>query len=109
MRHARACASRKGAGCNCKPTFQANVYDGRAKKLIRRTLKTKTAAKLWRQDAVVALRRGEVATLMPTGRTVAIALDELVAGMKDGTVLDLSGNPYRPATIPPTRATPSGS
>ena len=99
VRHARSCASRAGGNCNCQPTYQAHVFDAQSGRRIRRTFKTKSAAKLWRQDAVVALRRGELSAVTPTGRTVAIALGELVAGMRDGTILDRSGRPYRPATI----------
>ena len=85
--------------CDARPTYQAHVFDKRTGKQIRKTFPTKTAAKLWRQDALVALRRGEL-TRAARGRAhVGPALDELVAGMRDGTVLDRSGRRYRPSTI----------
>jgi hypothetical protein len=59
-RHARSCASRNGRGCDCSPTYQAHVWDARAGKRIRKTFPTKTAAKLGRSDAIVALRRGDL-------------------------------------------------
>jgi hypothetical protein len=96
-RHARKCRSRDGGRCNCSPTFQANAWDSRSRKLIRKTFPTKTAAKLWRQDATVALRAGTM--VAPTPTTVAEALATLLAGMSDGSAMTRSGGRYRPATI----------
>jgi integrase len=62
-----------------------------------KTFATKAAAVGWRQEALVALRRG--AMRAPTKRTVEQAADELLRGMTDGTVLDRSGRRYKPATI----------
>ena len=56
-RHARSCRSRAGGRCSCEPTYQAHVFDGTGKR-IRRTFPSEAAAKLWRQDAIVALRHG---------------------------------------------------
>lgn len=94
-RHARSCPADP---CTCDPTYQAHVFDAQTGKRIRRTFPTKTAAKLWRQDALVALRRGQ---LSPTAGspTVGAALDDLVDGMAAGRILDRSGAPYRPATV----------
>lgn len=95
-RHARSCARKL---CTCKPTYQAHVYDKRSGKLIRKTFPTKTAAKLWRQDALVALRSGGLRVARDGERRVGPALDELIAGMRDGSVFDRSGRAYRPSTI----------
>ena len=96
-RHARSCRSRGGGGrCNCTPTYQAHVFDNRARKRVRKTFPTHAAAKTWRQDALIALRSGG---LVPARTpTVSDALDALIAGMEDGTVLDRTGKPYKPAT-----------
>ena len=59
-RHSRRCASRQGAKCNCKPTWEAFVFDKTTGRKLRHCAKTKTEAKLWRQDALVASRRGEL-------------------------------------------------
>lgn len=99
VRHRKTCPGARADGRCCKPTFQAHVFDARSGKRIRRTFATRTAAKLWRQDAVTALRQGDSASVSPTGRTVRQALDELLAGMQDGTILDRSGRRYRPATV----------
>jgi integrase len=99
VRHRQTCASRTGGRCKCKPTYQAHVFDKRTGRRIRKTFPSITAAKLWRQDAITALRHGDMAAVTPSKRTVAQALDVLVAGMEDGTILDRSGRRYRPATV----------
>lgn len=99
VRHRKTCPAPRTDGRCCKPTYQAHVYDARNDRRVRKTFDTISGAKLWRQDALVALRRGDDAALRPTGKTVAAALDELLVGMANGTVLDRSGRRYRPATI----------
>jgi integrase len=61
-----------------------------------RTFPTISAARLWRQDAQVALRRGTMRP--PTSTTIADAAEILIAGAHDGTTLDRSGKPYKPST-----------
>jgi len=95
-RHARSCKSRDGGGCNCIPTYQAQAYDARTGRQVWRTFATRSAAKLWRQDAQVALRRGTMRP--PTARTIAEAAEVLIAGAHDGTILDRGGKPYKPST-----------
>jgi integrase len=95
-RHARSCRSRAGGRCSCTPSYQAYVYDRRNDRLIRKTFPAKAEAKTWRQDAIVALRRGIVQA--PVKLTVREGLRALLDGMRDGTVLDRSGKPYKPAT-----------
>ena len=97
VRHRKHCTTPREDGRCCTAAWQAYVYDKRAGKLIRRTFPSKTAARQWRQDALVALRRGEFS--QPTGQTVGDAMTGLLAGMRDGMVLDRSGRRYRPATI----------
>jgi len=76
------------------------VYDARTGRRIRRTFPNRTGAKLWRQDTIVGLRHGDEPSVRPVaGRTVREALEALLAGMRDGTILDRSGRAYRPATI----------
>ena len=99
VRHRRTCPGPRPDGRCCKPTYQAHVFDRRSGRRIRKTFDSRTAAKLWRSDAVVALRDGDTAAVSPSGRTLAQALEALTAGMRDGTVLDRSGRRYRPATI----------
>ena len=96
VRHARSCTSHGDARCNCKPTYQAQAYDARTGRQVCRTFPTLSAAKLWRQDAQVALRRGTMRP--PTAKTIAEAAEVLIAGTHDGTILDRAGKPYKPST-----------
>jgi len=95
-RHARSCKGRDAGKCNCSPTYQAHVWDGRSQRRVRKTFATLTEAKQWRQDAASALRAGTMRP--PSSITVRSAADALIAGMKDGAILDRSGKPYKPST-----------
>ena len=95
-RHARRCKSRDGGRCNCTPSYQAQAYDVRTGRQVWRTFPTLSGAKLWRQDAQVALRRGTMRP--PTVKTIAEAAEVLIAGAHDGTILDRAGKPYKPST-----------
>lgn len=99
IRHRKGCDRKRDDGKCCNAGFQAHVWDARTGKRIRKTFPTRSAARLWRQDAIVALRKGEAAVTPAHGRTITDALDALLAGMRDGTVLDRSGRRYRPGTI----------
>ena len=57
-RHARSCNPK--VKCTCAPTYQAHVWDGAAGKRIRKTFPTISAARRWRQDAIVAVRAGDL-------------------------------------------------
>ena len=96
VRHARSCRSQEGGRCSCKPTFQAQAYDAQAGSQVWRTFPTISAAKLWRSDAQVALRRGTLRA--PTAKTVAEAGEQLIKGAHDGSILDRSGKSYKPST-----------
>jgi integrase len=99
-RHARTCAShpRNGGGsCNCKPTFQAQVYDKHKRRPIKRTFATKTAAKRWRQDALVAMRAGDLSA--DRGPLLNDALDRWLDALQQGVEQTRSGDPFKPGTI----------
>jgi hypothetical protein len=93
-RQARSCRSRDGGRCNCTPSYQAQAYDVRTGRQVWRTFTILSAAKLWRQDAQVALRRGTMRP--PTAKTIAEAAEILIKGAHDGTILDRAGKPYKP-------------
>jgi hypothetical protein len=95
VRHQRSCASRTGAGCNCRPSYQAQVFDVVSGRQIWRTARTITEAKLWRADTQVQARRGTLQR--PVRTTVREAAEVLIAGIDDGTILDRSGKPYKPS------------
>jgi integrase len=96
-RHARACASRRGSSCSCSPSYQAQVFSQRERKVIRKTFKTLAAAKAWRQDALVALRKGKMRS--PTRTTLREAADQWLLGAKEGLIRTRSGDPYKPSAL----------
>ena len=98
--HSRQCATRGAdeARCNCSPTWQVWVPPARpGDKPIRRNFKTKTEAKRWREDALVAVRRGELKA--PTAKTVGDGAAELIEGMKAGGIRNRSREPYKPSVV----------
>ena len=97
VRHARGCGAVNGSRCSCAPTYRATVFDKRTGRRMRRTFPNVSAAKRWREDAIVALRRGELRAEQ-TPR-VSDALGELLEAMRDGIALTRSGEPYKPGTI----------
>jgi integrase len=99
-RHSRDCATRQDGRCTCAPSFEAWVWAKRDGRKIRKTFSGKgalAAAKLWRADAVSALNRGRLRVPIPI--TVKQAADELLAGMRDGTIPTRSGGRYKPSAV----------
>src|SRR5437588_7285184 len=97
VRHARRCRSREGGTCTCKPTYQAQVWSARERKQIKRTFPTLAAARAWRADALVALRRGTMKA--PTRVNVAEAASEWITGARDGAIRTRKGTPYKPSAL----------
>jgi integrase len=99
-RHARSCTARgwddEGV-CNCSPTFQAQVYDRRSKRIIRKTFPTLATAKSWRADAGHAVKKGTMGA--PSKQTFGEAADDLLEGMKSGAVRNRNRKPYKPSVI----------
>jgi len=101
-RHSRGCRSRDGGACNCEPSFEAWVWskragpDGKGGKLSK-TFPTYAAAKGWREDAAPAVRKGKLRR--STRKTVRQSAEELLAGMRDGSIRSKRKRPYKPATI----------
>jgi integrase len=96
-RHARGCAARGHGACSCTPTYQANVWSAREKRRIFKTFPTHAAAKTWRSDALVALRKGTMRA--PTATTLREAADAWLAGARDRTIRTRSGDRYKPSAI----------
>lgn len=92
--HRRGCA---GGRCKCPASYQASVYSAREGKRIRKHFDNLGAARGWREDASSAVRVGKMRA--PTRITLSEAADALVAGMRDRTIIDRSGKPYKPSTI----------
>jgi integrase len=98
-RHARTCATAhdRDARCNCTPAYQAHVWSVREKKRIRKTFPTLAAAKAWRSDTVVALRRGTMRA--PTSTTLRDVWDAWLEGARDGGIRNRSGDRFKPSAL----------
>ena len=97
-RHRRSCATTNGGNrCNCTPTYQANVWDAKAGRRMRKTFATRTAAKQWRHDAIVALCSGELSA--DRGPLVSEVIDPWLEDLRQGHICNRSGDPYKPSTI----------
>ena len=92
--HTRGC---DGSRCRCAPMFEATVYASHEHKLIRKRHRTLTEAKRWRSEISTAAGKGEA--IVPTRKTVNEAADELIAGMKAGTIMNRSGRVYKPSVV----------
>lgn len=96
IRHTRSCATRSEGLCDCSPTYRATVHAGNGSR-IRKNFATLEAAKLWRQDAQVDLRRGVIEAAKPL--TVAQAAEHWVTGARAGTIRNRSGDIYKPSAL----------
>jgi integrase len=96
-RHQRACASRASGDCDCKPSYQAQVFDARSGRQLWRTARTLTEVRQWRQDAAVAVRAGTLRA--SDGRTLKAVADEWLAGARSGVIRNRSGDPYKPSAV----------
>src|SRR5688500_1446218 len=97
QRHARACPARDEGRCRCEPTWQAWVWSARDGRKIYKTFATQAAARAWRQEAAVALRKGMMKA--PEKTTLREAANAMLDGAKDGTVTKRSGQRYKPSTL----------
>ena len=96
-RHSRACNTRTGGRCSCRPTYQASAWSARENKRLRRTFPTLAAARAWRQDAQVAIRAR--AQLPPSSITIAEAAEVWLEGARAGQIRNRSGDVYKPSAI----------
>ncbi len=96
-RHRKDCPALENGRCACEPAYRAEIFDRQTGQKIRRTFPTHAAAKAWRQDAVSEQRRGLRRT--PTSRTVRAAAEDLIEGLRDGTIRNRSGHPYKPSAV----------
>jgi integrase len=95
-RHSRSCPAPEGR-CNCMPSWEAWAYDRRTGRKIRKTFPTQAAAKAWRAEATTAVRRGSLRAV-PTV-TVREAATAWLAGARDGSIRNRSGDVYKPSAI----------
>jgi integrase len=97
VRHDKACRANSGGRCNCTPSYRASVWSNRDRKRVRKSFPTRAAAKAWRQDAAGALRRGELRPVKSI--VVRDAAARWLAGARDGSIRNRSGNAYKPSAI----------
>ncbi len=98
IRHGKACATRAGRSCDCKPSYQAEAYDARQGRKIRKTFPTAGAAKSWRRDAMVAVRHGKLAEAKPK-TTMRDACEAWLLDARAGIVRTKTGDPFKPSTL----------
>jgi integrase len=96
-RHSRTCNSRSGSKCSCKPSWEAWVWSGLDDKKIYRSFPLLSEAKSWRSDASGAVRRGTMRS--PSQVTLREAWKTWLAGARDGSVRNRSGDAYKPSVI----------
>lgn len=94
VRHARSCA---GDPCTCRPRYQAHVWDRRTKQRIRKTFASVSEAKAWRRDFSSDLASGRVKP--PTRVTLDQAAEAWLAGARDGSIRNRSGDPFKPSVL----------
>jgi integrase len=97
VRHADGCGARIDERCTCSPTYRAEVYSKRDAKKIRRSFRTLAEARTWRADAIRGARTGTLRS--PSAATIGVAAETLTTGMRRGSVLNRSGDPYKPRVI----------
>jgi integrase len=102
QRHSRTCVSRSGADCNCSPSWEAAAWSPRDGKRIYRAFPSLAAAKAWRADAHVAIRKGT--TRAPTPTTLREAWAAWIAGAEEGAIRNRSGDRFKPSTLRGYRA-----
>ena len=95
MRHGRGCPARDRGRCACVPTFQARVALGERGKVRTKSFAAADEAKLWRSRELVRLSH----TRRSTQRVMTLreAGDELLEGMRDGSIVNRSGDAYKPS------------
>jgi integrase len=99
LRHSRGCPSRssQGSNCCCVPSYQAQVWSARERTTIRKTFRSLSDARAWRQESQVALRKGTLRS--PSQTTLNEAAGTWLAAAEAGIVRTRSGDAYKPSAI----------
>jgi integrase len=93
-RHVGIVVKRRADGSK---SYQASVWSSRDQRRIRKEFPTLAAAKAWRHDALVALRKGTMCA--PTATTLNEAAHAWLEGVRAGTIRNRNGEPYKPSAI----------
>src|SRR4051794_28788374 len=97
VRHRHTCPFADGGRCNCKPGYEASVFSAHDGRKIRRTFPSLAEARAWRADATTALRTG--AMRAPSSLSVAEVATTWLAGARDGSIRNRSGDVFKPSSI----------
>ena len=97
VRHGLRCRSLQGGNCNCAKSYEAAVYSSRDGRKIRKAFPTEAAARQWRSDAASAINKG--ALRAPTATTLREAAAAFLAGARDGSVRNRSGDTFKPSAV----------
>ena len=98
IRHQRNCAIETGGRrCSCQPRWEGSVGAGTSGKKARRVFATEAAAKAWRATHLNDVARGRVLAITPM--TLRQAAEELLTGMRDGSIVNRSGDRFKPSVI----------
>lgn len=101
LRHSRRCGSRQSFACSCRPTFQAQAWSAADRKPIRKTFPTLAAARAWRQETKVALRRRQLSA--PTKQLVREAAESGSRRQAPASSAPAQAGPISPRHFAPTR------
>jgi integrase len=97
VRHGSGCAARVGGRCGCQPAYEAWVWSVRDRKKVRKTFPTLAAARAWRADTQVGVRRGTIRVATPI--TLAEAAEAWLEGARSGSIRTRSGHLYKPSAL----------
>jgi integrase len=78
-------------------SWEAFVYDRREHKKIRKSFASQAAAKSWRHDASVGLRKGTMRA--PTSTTLRQAWEAWIEAARRGEILSRNREPFKPSTL----------
>ncbi len=85
-------------GVDGTPSYRGHVWSARDGKQLRGPwFPTVAQARNWRQDALVAVRRGTLRARVAI--TVNEAAAEFITGAREGRILDRAGTRYKPSSI----------
>jgi integrase len=97
LRHGRGCRSHAGGRCSCRPSYQAQVWSAGEQKTIRKTFSNLAAARSWRQESQVALRKGMLRS--SSHLTLEQAASAWLSAAATGIVRTRTGEAYKPSAV----------
>jgi integrase len=97
VKHRAGCAHERDGRCNCTRIYQAAVWSARDGKRIRKHFRSLREAKSWRAESYGKLHRREMRA--PSAMTLGQAAERWLAGAREGSIRNRSGDEYKPSTI----------